>query len=259
MTEQPGAASTGRVLVVVDSAAEAESAIQAAARLAADLSAELSGLFVENADLIRLADLPFAAEIATSPPMLRRLDRELLQRTLRAQAEQARRTLAEAASSLRVQWSFQVARGHSTEIALTAAGQLDLLMIRLAGRQPRRPIGAPQRALGVTMVVLDATPSAERTLETALSAASGGRLVVLFAAASRGAATIRERLAELLARVAPKAILQERPARDVNDLLQAADQGRVGLLVISRANLLLTETNVRLLAANLDCPLLLVG
>jgi hypothetical protein len=259
MSERQDALPSGRVLVVVDSAAEAEGAIRAAARLAAELSAELSGLFVENADLMRLADLPFAAEIATSPPVLRRLNRELLERTLRAQAEQARRTLAEVANRLRVQWSFQVARGHSVKVALTTAGDLDLLMIRLAGRLPRRP-GAVERVGGGAMVVLDATASSERTLKAALAASDGNRVVVLLATASAGqAAEMRERLAELLARLAPQSVVDASPIRNTGDLVRAAREGRAKVLVINRGSPLLTEKTIPVLTDKLDCPLLLVG
>ena len=74
-----------RVLVALDSSAASSAALEVAAGVAASQACELSGLFVEDEDLLRLAELPFAREIQLARAMSRTLVPEQLQRDLRAQ------------------------------------------------------------------------------------------------------------------------------------------------------------------------------
>ncbi|MGB7837261.1 MAG: universal stress protein, partial [Terrimicrobiaceae bacterium] len=53
-----------RILVALDASAHSRAALEAACELALGLDAELSGLFVEDINLLRLAQLPFASEIS---------------------------------------------------------------------------------------------------------------------------------------------------------------------------------------------------
>ena len=54
-----------RVVVPLDAASENRTAIDTAARLAARAKAPLHGIFVEDEDLLRLAGLPFARQVAS--------------------------------------------------------------------------------------------------------------------------------------------------------------------------------------------------
>ena len=56
-----------RILVALDASASGRAALAGAAALAAELQAELLGLFVEDANLLRLASLPFSARSAWGP------------------------------------------------------------------------------------------------------------------------------------------------------------------------------------------------
>ena len=51
-----------RILIALDPSRRGQSALQAAAHLAAGTGAELAGLFVEDINLLRMAGLPFARE-----------------------------------------------------------------------------------------------------------------------------------------------------------------------------------------------------
>jgi K+-sensing histidine kinase KdpD len=261
MNRQTSERPAARVLVVVESSAEAELAIQTAAALAADLRAELLGLFVENADLMRLADLPFATEIAIGLPALRRLDRDQLERMLRAQAESARRTLAEVANRLSVQWSFQVMRGQSVPIALANADEVDLLMIKAAGRVLRYSVKVTQAARGPIVVVVDESPRSERTLDTAtrLAAADGQGLLVLCTATADQSGALQEYITKLRRNVLTKGMPAEGRIHRSEDILRIARQRRAKIVVISRGSRLLTKEGLARLTEKLDCPLLLVG
>lgn len=265
MSKLPEDAAVGRILLALDSSAEAGAAIEAAAALAAELKAELLGLFIENAELFRLAGLPFAAEIGLGPPAVRRLDREALARAVGAQAEKARRALAEAANRQRLSWSFQVARGQSVRLALAAAGEFDWLMIRFAGRGPRPSSGlrraAGREIAGNVMVVLDAAAPSERALATALRlgvASGAGVAVLLVGADALASVSMRERLAALRPQPSVKCLPCDAPVRESQDLLKAVRERQPEMLVIDRDSPLLTEQTLTALAEQLDCPLLLV-
>jgi len=130
-----------RILVALDSSAHARAALEAAAALAADLEAELLGLFVEDANLLRLAALPFAREAFWAPAADERLEEARMARTLRAEADQLRRQLAAEAERQHVRWSFRVARGPVDRELLAAAEQADLVVLGTVGRSPMRTSG----------------------------------------------------------------------------------------------------------------------
>ena len=96
-------------------------ALQAAAALAGSMDAELVGLFVEDAELLRFAALPFALEIGFASAQRRRLDVTEVERSLRAHAAEAERTLASTAERSAIRWSFRVARGFAATELLAAA------------------------------------------------------------------------------------------------------------------------------------------
>mgnify|MGYP006208676469 CR=1 FL=1 len=67
----------------------------AIARLAREMQAELLGLFIEDAELLRFAALPLAAEIGFPSAAHRKLDPASMERALRAPAAQRSVTQAE--------------------------------------------------------------------------------------------------------------------------------------------------------------------
>ena len=72
-----------RILVALDASAHSLAAVEAAARLAEKVDAELEGLFVEDVNLIRLARLELAREIDVLSARLRDLESQQLERQLR--------------------------------------------------------------------------------------------------------------------------------------------------------------------------------
>jgi nucleotide-binding universal stress UspA family protein len=118
-----------RILVALDASRESQAALEAAARLAARLEAELLGLFVEDVDLLNLAALPFSREV----PLLSRtshiLQPEQVERELKSRAAMARRALAEIAAAFHVDWSFRIARGRVETELVAAAKDADLVAL----------------------------------------------------------------------------------------------------------------------------------
>lgn len=102
-----------RVVVSFDATPAGEAALEAAIGLAAALDAEITGLFVEDIGLVRMAALPFTRELGLTSALVRPIETADIERALRLQAEQTRALLAAAAAALNLRWSFQVVRGHS--------------------------------------------------------------------------------------------------------------------------------------------------
>src|SRR5690554_1918052 len=99
--DEPTGAQT-RIIVGLDTSLAAREALQLAVRLAASVDARLKGVFVEDENLLSLADLPFAREISFSGEV-RNIDPERMLRAMKAQAESARRALARIAAEARVE------------------------------------------------------------------------------------------------------------------------------------------------------------
>ncbi|NIP72713.1 MAG: universal stress protein [Gammaproteobacteria bacterium] len=138
-----------RILVALDPSLHSRAALESAAELAARLRAELSALFVEDINLMRLAALPFAREMFFGSVTGRRLDLASMEHSLRGQAGRLRRLLEAVAGARRVQWAFEVARGNVTAELVARSSGYDLLILGRLGSTPGRPreIGSTARAL----------------------------------------------------------------------------------------------------------------
>ena len=189
-----------RIVVALDAASENRAAIDTAVRLAALWKARLHGVFVEDDDLLRLANLPFARQVSLGTGV-EHLTVQHAERQLRAFAERARRDLGAAAQRRGVTWSFDIVRG-APGVHATGAAEGDFLVAGVA----TRPIGGhfrlecrwwsatepasssyllSSRSWGqrdtVIAVIQDRGPVAERLVDTAarLAEANAGELTVL--------------------------------------------------------------------------------
>lgn len=174
-----------RILVAVDASPPSLAALEAAAELAANLQAELMGLYIEDINLLRLANSPFAQEVGLFSGAIRELDAQRLQRQLRAQANRVRRRLSQLAERLQIRWSFRVARGAIDTELLSAASDVDLVILGRAGWSGKRQLGSTAQTMAsqalrpalfhaprstprpAVLVVYDGSEIAQRALTTA--------------------------------------------------------------------------------------------
>lgn len=243
-----------RVLVALDSSASGSAILETAAGLAAAQACELSGLFVEDQDLLRLAGLPFAREIQLSKAMSRALAPEQLLRDLRAQAGLARAAMARQAALHRVSWSFEVAQGRSEDAILMAAASGDIIaMARGFGALGRRRISRQLRLIaarapgplllasgtrrarsGPVLLPYDASPAAEAMLEIALNFARAQRveldILLLGAAVDQQAALERRLRGTAGAQGLP--VLRFQTPRGEGGFLRRLGEAEGGLLVL---------------------------
>lgn len=161
-----------RLLVALDARPDYRQPLQRSAELARVLDAELGVLFIEDASLFHLCELP-TAEIALGTRRWRRVESGNLERELRARAAEARASLEQVASVSHLSWSFEVWRGHAAEGVREAARRAELVTLAWAPRPllapPRR--ASPARAhLGPVVVLYEADVS-DRVLDVAANLA----------------------------------------------------------------------------------------
>jgi len=228
-----------RVVIGFDPAPADAAALRVAVGLAAGLGAQLVGLYVEDERLLRLAGLPFAREVGLHSAQSRPMLPQDVERSLRVQAERVRRLVASAADPFNLIWTLEIVRGELPRSALAATTLADLLVV--AGSQayaPARSIEARRTqartppASGPIVVVLEDSDASRRALALAqmLQRATGAGLIVLADAQD----TVPGR-----ARVRHVALMQ-----------------RPSAVILPRGD---DDAAVRLLRAQLPCPLVLAG
>jgi nucleotide-binding universal stress UspA family protein len=169
----------------VDASPLSFAALEAAAELAASLHAELLGLYIEDINLLRAADSPFAREVGHFSGSIRDLDSQRLQRQLRSQAKRVRRRLSQLAERSQIRWSFRVTRGAIDAELLSAASDVDLVILGRAGWSGKRQLGSTAQAVASSapgpallhasrtavtpaiLVIYDGSQVAQRALTTA--------------------------------------------------------------------------------------------
>lgn len=142
MSSGDGAFVIRRILVDVDASQASIGVLETAAALAAGWHAELSGIFVEDINLLRLAGLPFARELAWSSAAEVNLDYQRMERVLRGRATHARQAVISVTTQLKLRGSLQIVRGHVAEELLQAARGVDLVILGKGGPAPGNRIGA---------------------------------------------------------------------------------------------------------------------
>lgn len=205
MSEE-GSSKIERIVVAFDTTPLEEAALEAAVGLALALDAELSGLYVEDENLMRIAELPFARELGLVSAALRPFELPRLERALRLQAGRSREQLEAVASAFKLRWSFQTVRGQVLAAVLECAREPDLIVfgksaqrVSAAGMSlpalgralthEARLAGGRFRRLSLRSIValFDGTPPAWRALNAAyaLAATAHMRLALLVPAENR--------------------------------------------------------------------------
>ncbi len=162
MNENKGSLVTiRRIVVAVDASPHSQAALEAAIDMASRFEAELLALFVEDIDVLRAAELPFAHEVGEHSALRRKVELSGIERNLRARSrriEEAFQTLARQGS---IRGRFRVARGNVRTEIQSAAQDADVLIVGRAGWSPvrRRRLGSTARAAcsgdapGVTVIL----------------------------------------------------------------------------------------------------------
>jgi nucleotide-binding universal stress UspA family protein len=283
MSEQGQALTIERILVALDASPHSLAALEAAVDLAARFQAELTGLFVEDENLLRLAELPFVSEIGIFTATRRRIDGGELERQIRVQSRRVRRVFTLTTERAHVRWSFRIARGTVLSEVLSAAAEADVLVLGQAGWSllQRGRLGSTVRGIlpeqfGLALilkegtclgdplaVVYDGSLAAERALITADALRrqpdkDRALIVLLLAEETQRAQTLRSQAASRLADRDATAVyrsLTSANALHLADILQAEG---CGMLVLPARSSALQDSVLVALLEHLDLPVLLV-
>lgn len=263
------AAAVRRILVALDESARSFAALATAGVLAAELDAELAGLFVEDINLQRLSGLPFVREFSLFSGGLKPVSEAEMERAWRREAQLMQRRVAAAAGRLRLRWSFQVARGKVSAEVSTLAASCELLVLgrgtgtsamALACATYRLAAGEPSPRAAPVLVLFQGLPASVPSLDTGarLARVTGAELVLLIEAGDDDA--YRQACAD--ARSASKA--RGAPARclclsrvDGANLIRAARRERAACLVLADRERYLTEVDLRRVLDDIECPIVL--
>jgi nucleotide-binding universal stress UspA family protein len=271
-----------RILIALDASPHSEAALNEAVQLAAHFEAELQGLFVEDINLLRSADLPMAREVQSFVMPARSMNRGRLRRQLRRQAERAEQLMHTAARRAEVKYSFDVVRGRVTDTLLEAAADTDLITLGKASsdRSSRRKLGSTAREVlknasqsvlvlreaarqdHPVMVYYDGTDTGESALKLAVALVRMGQprpLVVLLPAddadeIQRLHDAVTERYSHTVPGLHVHPLTQVEAAR----LATVAHTKEQGLVVLPAGAPPLEDANLQEFLYNLDRPTLVV-
>lgn len=253
--------------MALDESPSSAAALTAAAALAAEMDAELAGLFVEDINLQHLIGLPFAREFSLLTGAGGPLSQGEVERTWQREAETMQRLLAEAANRLRLRWSFRVARGRVAAEVNTLAQAFDLIVL---GKRPGIGVMAAFPAtpgftrmhpqVGPVLVLFEAGSSFTPSLDMGarLARLNGAELVVLVSAADENA----YRAACAAAQTALKA--HETSGRcvwltslDDSNLVNVARREAASCLVLANKERVLTQAGFDRMLDEIECPVVL--
>ncbi len=270
-----------RIVVAIDSSADANAALEEAASLAARLHAELEGVYVQDINLVRLAGLPVGREIRFLTGEGRDFTTDALEAETRAQEFAARRAIAAAAARASVAYAFRIARGQVDVEVISAAGNGDLLILGTGNRSPwggvrlgRTARAAAERAprsvliskpgarpVGVPLICYDGSGGSPRALEAGLRifGVHEGRLAVLILADDVPAAErLRHQVEDRLASsgVRPRFLYGARPL--AHEVCRLASESGAGVLVMAADCAAIDEPHRGEVLESVACPVLLV-
>lgn len=269
-----------RIVVALDGSMYGLVALEAAASVAAALHAELVGLFVEDVNLLRLAQLPFAKEISYLAAAPRKLDVAQMTRQLQARATQARQQLRQMAEEREVHWSFRVVRGMIADELLGATPETDLLVLgRVSRPRALKPVlGSTARTVVArttrsillipsgadlerpVLVLYDGSAGGQRALILAGKLAQAtGRLRVLIWAADEDTAEQYRR--DIVAQLSDDELELSYRRLHQDESMQLADlvkRSGVGLFVLAGGETKVPPEAIQALLEACDLPVLVV-
>ena len=269
----------GKVVLRMRGGAASPLILEIATRFARTFRGELRGQFVENKELLALAQMPFAREISLTGGHSRTLSLDVVREEMHASATAMEREFKRLARIARIPAHFEVVRAAAEEIlrksmkgtgilaigeplALAAPGMLPEFLAKFTDVSGIIVVGSgARRAHGAILTVIDSSSDAAILVDTAEQVAGeeAQEVILLIAGAQRSEV---ERL-EAEARAALNAGTRhrfERIGMITPQALGALVQRHEGGLVVAHIGGPVAENSIQVsrFACALDCPLLLL-
>jgi len=245
-----------RIAVTLDACQVSSRTLEEAVQLAARIGAQLEGIFVEDIDLIQLAELPFLREFRSVSRSENAINLTRMEQELRVLARRAERLLGEHATRQNVSWSFRIWRGSIDTELLKADTDADVFALTRMGAT----LAYPTTTKAVS-VVFAGTEASTRALETAMSLTTDPykELNILLPAENEAEAVRLQELAtRQLGEHAASADFIQLKDGSLNDMLEVLADSNSAVLIVERDNKMLQAPSLRRSLNNLNCPLLIV-
>ncbi len=171
-----------RILIALDASPASQAALELAADLAVRYQAELIGIYVEDINLLRTAEIPFAKEVGFFSASSRLINTSHIERELKAHARRVEQLLSSIAQRANLRWSFRSTRGVIHGELLSAAADTDLIILGKTGWSGGNQIGSTAKEVAArapiqslillrkvrpgtpVMVVYDGSPASKKAL-----------------------------------------------------------------------------------------------
>lgn len=270
---------SGGVVLHIRSGSANPMALEAATRLAQAMRTEFESLFVEDDELLSLAELPFAREISPTGRRRRTLSSDDVRREMRSRSNTIRRDIEQIARSANIRCHFSAIR-ESADIALSRASENARILVFADSIGDEAHIRTPtltrcfgaveaclvlgsrvRRTMGAVVIALDeiaTLPSMTNLAEHWISGRSDEIILVLLGPALADRSQIRRSIEAIVPadrQVSVQTIAHEQTGRAIAEISATTHAG----LVIARQHGPLAPDDKRLarVVTALECPLLL--
>jgi nucleotide-binding universal stress UspA family protein len=274
MIEGNGDAIIRRVAVALDASLQSHQALQAAAELAASLQAELEGIFVEDINLIRLAELPFTREIRPASMTEETINLQRMEQELRSLARQEKQKLELVAREKGVSCSFRIRRGQVKTELMEAVTEVDVLTLcrpgqyvlekfrrQSTGHVLRAPAFPWKQARSSVSVIFGSAQNETRALLAAASLA--GRLdvdinVLIAGGSDSGKDDLQREADTILESQKQRVNYIHISGNQVSDLVKATASSNSQVLLVNSNNSLVAGGQLWHYLEHVSCPVLVV-
>lgn len=247
-----------RIIVSVDAGGFNLSTLEATVLLASYLQADLCGLFIEDTDLLQLANLPFTREITLHTGMSRDLNSSSIESNLMAMAAHMRQTLEALTKISNVGCTFRTVRGPRLESVIKESEEYQLALML-----PKKRLTEYRRDVTVTannrpiVLFYDDSLQARRALQVIRSLSNDVNVKHLLIMATTQAADIE--IAKQLPASQYHLSIQHVSEYNIRDVINLLKSHSPGMVILPLEDILLKQgREVRKLLDVLACPLVLV-
>ncbi len=244
-------------------------ALKTIVALAADNATGVSCVFIEDVDLLRAAELPFALEVCGATNVVRRTSSSEVERGLKEHAATAKKLIVQTAEQAGAKWSFEVIRQRPASAVLELAKRTDITVfsatgsLRYGDRAKQRPRTGyeHQSSPDASIVVLvDRSAASARAVQVARKLATVRRLPlcgVVVAATKAGVDRLVDQLRRLRDPDIPHINGLARP--DFSDIVMTARAHHPAAVVLPISQIADSSDRIHELEEAIGNPILIVA